>query len=32
MEREKGHDQGGSGKCKVGAPHSHEGLGVNKGN
>jgi hypothetical protein len=26
------HDQRGLGKCKVGAPHSHEGLGSNKGN
>ncbi len=26
------HDQGGLGKCKVGAPHSHEGLRANKGN
>jgi hypothetical protein len=22
------HDQGGLGKCKVGTPHSHEGLGL----
>jgi hypothetical protein len=26
------HDQGGLGKCKVGVPHSHEGLRANKGN
>jgi len=26
------HDQRGLGKCKVGAPHSHKGLRVNKGN
>jgi hypothetical protein len=26
------HDQRGLGKCKVGASHSHKGLGVNKGN
>jgi hypothetical protein len=25
------HDQGGLGKCKVGTPHSHEGLGVGMG-
>jgi hypothetical protein len=25
-------DQRGLGKCKVGAPHSHEGLKVDKGN
>jgi hypothetical protein len=24
------HDQKGLGKCKVGTPHSHEGLGVGK--
>ncbi len=26
------HDQGGLGKCKFGVPHSHEGLGANRGN
>jgi hypothetical protein len=26
------HDQRGLGKCKVGAPHSHEELGVNNKN
>ncbi len=26
------HDQGGFGKCKVGAPYSFKGLGVGKGN
>jgi len=26
------HDQGSLRKCKVGAPHFNEGLGVNKGN
>ncbi len=26
------HDQRGSGKCKVGTPHSHEGPGVGRGN
>jgi hypothetical protein len=25
------HDQGGLGKCRVGASHSHKGLGVDKG-
>ncbi len=25
------HDQGGLGKCRVGAPHSHEGLGPVRG-
>jgi len=26
------HDQGGLGKCKVGASHSHKGLKASKGN
>ncbi len=26
------HDQGGLGKCRVGASHSHKGLGASKGN
>jgi hypothetical protein len=26
------HDQGGLGKCKVGASHSHKRLGASKGN
>jgi hypothetical protein len=26
------HDQRGLGKCKVGTPHSHEGLRVGRGN
>jgi len=26
------HDQGGLGRCTIGTPHSHKGLGADKGN